>query len=261
MSAMLWGSLYCLCLGLSVFVCSLPSQADDANARETKRQKYLSTAKTSIVLPAQNANQIAILNGWKTSVRKFPRGIELIDMLNSANERISHNSTEKISHYMRGYLYGILGCTGWAIDDLSMAIAQDPQFALAYKERGICYMDLGKYQEAMKDLNEALKIDPRSGDALLARGRLYLILNQPQRALPDLYQCAEEPVSFIPALPGELPGNYFNAPQYYLSWCYRYLGKQTLAQAHLDKSSIPEDRAAVRSTEYLHRWADKPSIR
>jgi tetratricopeptide (TPR) repeat protein len=184
-----------------------------------------------------------------------------MDMLNSANDRINHNIDNKICFYIRGYLYGIIGCTGWAIADLTRAIEQDPQFALAHKERGICCMDLGKYEEALKDLNQAIKLDPHSGDALVARGRLYLILNQPQKALPDLQKCSDEPVSFIPALPGELPGNYFHAPQYYLSWCYRYLGKTALAQEYLDKSAFPADHAKIANTEYIHRWADKPSIR
>lgn len=210
-------------------------------------------------LQSQNDEETNTLESWKTNVQGNSRGDELISLLDTTTEKISQDANDADSLYLRGYLYGVVGCTTWAIQDLSKAIEKDEDFADAYKERGICYMDNKNFDEALKDLNHALELDPTSGDALLARGRLYMLTSQPDAALTDLTRCTEESVKFTPALPGEMPGNFYNAPEYYLSNCYKALGDEDKAKEHLEKAQVSDAQAAVPDTDYLHRFADKPA--
>lgn len=212
----------------------------------------------SAKLASEEDQEMSTLETWKQSVQDTIRGAELISLLESATDKLNNGIPDKETLYLRGYLLGIVGCTRWAIADLNKAIELDPQFAQAYKERGICQIDMGNNQAALADLNKAIELDPKSGDALLARGRAYLISKQPKKALPDLRKCAEDSATYVPALPGELPGNYFNAPEFYLSTCYKALGEQVLAEEHMDRAKVPASRAIIPISEYLHRYADKP---
>lgn len=209
-------------------------------------------------LKSQNDEETNTLETWKTNVQGNARGDELISLLDTTNEKLAQDATDADSLYMRGYLYGVVGCTSWAIQDLTKAIERNEDFADAYKERGICYMDTKNFTEALKDLNHAIELDPNSGDALLARGRLYLQTSQPEAALTDLLKCTNEAVSFTPALPGEMPGNFYNAPEYYLSSCYKALGEEDKAKEHLERAQVGESQATVPDTDYLHRFADRP---
>lgn len=197
------------------------------------------------------------LEEWKTAVQGTSRGDDLIGMLDGANDKLSRGVVDKETYFLRGYLYGTVGCTNWAIRDLSKAIEMDSHFTRAYTERAICHMDKQNYQDALKDLDWALKLDPNSGDALLARGRLHLMANEPAAALADLLKCATEPVEFKPVLPGEVPANYFNAPDYYLGACYKALGKEDQSLPFYNKAASAKNKTMLAS-EYLHRYADKP---
>jgi tetratricopeptide (TPR) repeat protein len=156
---------------------------------------------------------------------------------------------------MRGYLYGIIGCTGYAIADLSKAIQDDPSYAAAYSERGICYMDLKMYDRAKYDLEKAMSLNPYSADARFAHGKLMLEMDRPQTAESDFRACQNGACKFNPVLPGELPSNYYNGVDY-------YLGVSCEAQGKLD-SALKYFKTAAKAKSmggsgYIKRYSDQP---
>jgi tetratricopeptide (TPR) repeat protein len=171
------------------------------------------------------------------------------------NSSLVRNGRDVNSLYNRGYLYGTVGCTKAAIIDLSKAIDVDPMSAKLFCERGICYLDMGEYAKAQVDLNMAIHLNPASGDARLARGRLYLQLNRPDKALVDLLAAKEPQMEFAPALPGELPSNFYRAPDYYLGTCYEMLGSYDLALQSFREAAKDVTGA---DNGYIHRYADRP---
>ncbi|HEY9785615.1 MAG TPA: tetratricopeptide repeat protein [Candidatus Obscuribacterales bacterium] len=215
-------------------------------------------AACTIMLCAQStpaADEAMILEHWKVGARQSQIGNKLIDLLNSMNAHLRYQPSNKQCLFTRGYLYGIVGCTGMAINDLSKAIQADPYYAAAYAERGICYMDLKNYERARMDLDRAIQLNPRCGDALFARGKLMLETNRPQAAISDFRACQSPGVQFCPALPGELPANYYNGPEYYLGAAYETVGKTDEA-LRCYKASIRNPRLG--GSGYIHRYSDQP---
>lgn len=198
--------------------------------------------------------QISTLETWRSNAHKNPMGSRLVELLNAANSAIKANPYDKDQFYIRGYIYGTIGCTSWAIADLSRAIEIDPCYAAAYTERAICYLDLKSYQLAVLDLDRAIYLNPRSGDARYARGRTHLELHKPSAALTDLSNC--ETMPFKPALPGELPGNFYDAPLYYLGVCNEQLGRSDAALRCFKASLRTAERYG--GSGYIHRYADQP---
>jgi tetratricopeptide (TPR) repeat protein len=199
------------------------------------------------------SGEASTLAAWKETAKKTAVGNQLIQILNSSNAILKGSPKHKQALYLRGYLFGTVGCTSSAIADLTKAIEADPSFAAAYTERGICYMDQKNYTRAKLDLDKAIQLCPRSGDAHFARGKLFLEMDRPTSALSDLASC--QAMSFAPALPGELPANYYNAPSYYLGACYEAMGRPDTALRYY-KDSVKSPRLG--GSGYIHRYSDQP---
>ena len=216
---------------------------------------FLSLVITGAELSAQEivSSETSTLADWKATAQKTAVGNQLIGILNSTSSVLAYSPRHKQSLYMRGYLYGTIGCTNLAINDLSKAIALDPNYAAAYTERGICYMDQRNYDKAKVDLDRAVQLNPRSGDARFARGKVLLELNRASSALSDLSAC--QALTFTPALPGELPANYYGAPEYYLGACYEAMERPDTALRYY-KASIKTPRLG--GSGYIHRYSDQP---
>jgi len=197
-----------------------------------------------------------VLQQWKTTAKTTAVGKELLRLLELANGNLAYDPRDKASLYQRAYLLGTIGCTQSALADLTRLIQLDPRNAAAYKERGLCFMDLKDYNRAFSDLNNAVLLNPKSGDALMARGRVLLALNRASFALADFRACQAADVRFSTALPGELPGNYYGAPEYYLAVSCQATSRITDAIRHY-KESIKAPR--VIQTGWLHRYADQPT--
>lgn len=211
----------------------------------------------AVVLPpgghAQEYSEASTFSQWKESAKKTAVGNQLLNLLSSTTAVLNYSPKHKQSLYLRGYLYGTIGCTDSAIADLSKAINADPNFAAAYTERGICYMDLKNYTQAKADLDRAVMLNPRSGDARFARGKLLLEMNRASSALSDLNAC--QALTFTPALPGELAANYYGAPEYYLGACYEALERPDFALRYY-KASMRTPRLG--GSGYIHRYSDQP---
>ncbi len=196
-----------------------------------------------------------VLESWKTTAKTTSVGNQLLRLLEATDRTLQYDPKDKQSLYRRGYLLGTVGCTNGAITDLSKLIQIDPYFGAAYKERALCYLDQKDYNRALADLNRAVTLDSKSGDALLARGRVLLLLHQPSLAIRDFRACKMSGVKFQPALPGELPGNYYDALDYYMGAAYESLNRSTDAiRCYKDSVKTPH----VGLIGYIHRYADQP---
>ena len=202
-----------------------------------------------------SATESETFKNWQNTAKTTQLGQQLLAMLNATSRAISVNPSDKYALFRRAYLYGTIGCTGSAIEDLSRVIAIDPNFAAGYTERANCYMDLKNYERALFDLNRAIVLDPRSGDALYTRGRLMLLMNKPSLALNDLRRCQNSDVKFTPTLPGELPANHYDAADYYLGVAYEAMDKRDDAIRHY-KDSMKTPRLGTAG--FIHRYADQP---
>lgn len=216
---------------------------------------FLSATTSVAGQPYYEKTQMDMVATWKKTAVKTQTGQQLTELLDRCNNTIKQNPRSKEAYYQRGYLLGIIGCTTWAIADLTKAIEIDPCFAAAYTERGNCYLDFKNYSLARADLDRAIYLNPRSGDARLTRGRVLLELGKPGAALVDFSNAQNMP--FAPVLPGELPGNFYNAADYYLGVCNETMGRTDTALRYFKASKSAAQRYA--GNGYLHRYADKPT--
>ena len=208
-------------------------------------------------MPAQASGQEElILSKWKQSATSSSLGLALLAILNECNRSLALNSLNYEANFKRGYLYGIIGCTDYALADLSKAITINPGDSRALTERGLCYMDCKQYDRAISDLNSAIQLKPQNGNALLARGRLWLLKGKPMMAIADLRACLSNDTKFTIELPGEYPANQYNAPAYYLGQCYESLGRPGDAAIYYKEAL--QAKSSSSSSGYLHRYADQP---
>lgn len=231
------------------YVCYLPPAGAQELSTEDAGQAISSMSKD------EYESEAISLATWKSKVQGTYMGDKLIDFLTNLNTNLVRNGRDASSLYSRGYLYGTVGCTKAAVVDLTKAIEVDPLSSKLFTERGICYLDMGEYAKAQVDLNMAVHLNPSSGDAHLARGRLYLLLNRPDKALADLHASKESHMEFSPALPGEVPANFYKAPDYYLGTCYEMLGNYEQA-LRCFREAAKEVTGA--DSGYIHRYADRP---
>lgn len=203
----------------------------------------------------QVASEMETLNAWKSNAKTSNLGNQLLGWLDVNNRAVAFNASDKSALYRRAYLYGTIGCTQSAINDLSRAIGLDPNFAAAYTERGQCYLDKKEYDRALYDLNRAIQLNPRSGDAVLARGRVWLAMGKPHSALADLRLAQQSNMKYAPCLPGEFPGNNYDAATYYIGSCYEAMDRPDDAVKYY-KASM--NKQPVGQVGFLHRYADQP---
>lgn len=241
-----------LVLSFSLLFLPVSDAIGDTNEDEDADNKRI----VSSVKKADDDPEVMTLESWKSQVRGSTHGDKLIGMLGSLDASIIRNRHDTNSLYTRGHLYGTVGCTNAAIVDLTKVIQTDPSNAHAYCERGICFMDLADYDRALRDLDKAVQLDAHSGDARLARGRLLMLQGKTLLALNDLLAARYGNLNFSTALPGELPANYYKAPDYYLGACYELLGNPTEALKYYKEAS---DLPSATAPGYIHRYADQPA--
>ena len=90
------------------------------------------------------------------------------------------------AHFNRGAAFTRLDDHERAIADYSLAIAADPQFALAYNGRGVALALNRQYAQAIEDYDRALGIDSDFADALNNRADALRNQGELERALSDL---------------------------------------------------------------------------
>jgi len=92
------------------------------------------------------------------------------------------------AYYNRGYVRKDLGDKQGAIDDFNLAIKFNPNFAEAYYNRGYVRNELGDKQGAIDDYNQVIRINPNYADAYYNRGNARNQLGDKQGAIEDYNQ-------------------------------------------------------------------------
>lgn len=72
-----------------------------------------------------------------------------------------------------------------AIEFFSQAIAENPKFALAYRNRASCLMEIDNFDAAMIDVNKALALNPKLAIAYSDRGKIYNERRNSKQAIQD----------------------------------------------------------------------------
>jgi formylglycine-generating enzyme required for sulfatase activity/Tfp pilus assembly protein PilF len=78
-----------------------------------------------------------------------------------------------------------------ALEHFSMAIALDPQMALAYQDRAVTYINLQEYEKAIQDLNVAIELEPDHAASYNNRGHAYHKLGKDEKAIADFDKSLE----------------------------------------------------------------------
>lgn len=73
-----------------------------------------------------------------------------------------------------------------ALNDYSLAVRANPEFAEAYYRRGVAYQALGNLEAALEDFNAALAITPEDSRVLVARADVKRLQKDYEAALVDL---------------------------------------------------------------------------
>ena len=73
---------------------------------------------------------------------------------------------------MGNYFYDLGNCKQ-AVDDYSVAIDLNAEYAQAYNNRGYTYMRLRNYKNALPDLDKAIALNPNYIQALMNRGDIH----------------------------------------------------------------------------------------
>ncbi len=87
------------------------------------------------------------------------------------------------------------GQTARAIDQLKRAIAQAPNFELAYSEIGVQYLKLGQAAKAAEALQQAVKLAPDDSEARLNYGIALVNLKRSSEAEQQLRQAIQKEAS------------------------------------------------------------------
>jgi hypothetical protein len=113
-------------------------------------------------------------------VTNVPRS-EKLPEVNSGGPAVVPQETRPASHFdststakqheLRGRELLTKGKYREAVAELSQAIGQKPDYALAYNARGYAYYQLRQYPSALADLDEAIRLNPRYLNAYQNRSR------------------------------------------------------------------------------------------
>jgi len=85
-----------------------------------------------------------------------------------------------------------------AINDYSLAILEDPNYADAYYNRGLAYHAFNNPTAAIDDFTRAIELDPYRPDVFVARAKVYQQLDNIEAALDDLSMAEEIDSTYPP---------------------------------------------------------------
>lgn len=132
---------------------------------------------------------------WQDSMTLWSHEIQLYAKTsNSGSQR-----SLIFAYNNRGIAYYNLGKYEKAINDYSMVIESNPQYAKAYNNRGRAYYSLGNYEEAIKDYSMAIEFDPRFAETYNNRGLAYYSSGKYEEAINDYSMAIESNPQYVEA--------------------------------------------------------------
>ncbi|BBB89421.1 tetratricopeptide repeat protein [Methylomusa anaerophila] len=134
-------------------------------------------------------------------------------MIDELTRAIAANPNNPALYAERGRAYRNNGENGLAMADFNRAIELSPEYVPAYVERGLAYYEDKEYDAAWRDYDSIIKLDPQYADAYFRRGACYYYKNEFEAAVGDLDQAIR--------LNSKHPGAYLVK-----GVCYQKLGRK-----------------------------------
>lgn len=115
---------------------------------------------------------------------------KFLDAIEYFNTIIRFKPDQNDAWYLRGAAKYFLGDDRGAIEDLSVAIKENPYpsdlFTRYFLFRGLARKHLMDLKGALEDFSQAIEVNPGNYDAYKNRGLIFIALNEPAKALEDL---------------------------------------------------------------------------
>ena len=109
-----------------------------------------------------------------------------VGAITDLDNAISKNSRSDYAYALRAYCKGELGDSRGSVNDLTKAIAINPNEAEFYYNRGIHYMILKNLHSALADFTKAISLESKhTTSAYLNRGTIYHDLSMYNKAIAD----------------------------------------------------------------------------
>jgi tetratricopeptide (TPR) repeat protein len=115
-------------------------------------------------------------------LRKMKRFEEVIK---SCDTLVKRGKPSPELYELRGLAKQKLHNLEGAIEDLTLALALNPENAAAREQRGALYLVTDAPRSALRDFDKAIELDASSGDAILGRGLALAALGQHREAVVD----------------------------------------------------------------------------
>jgi len=165
-----------------------------------------------------NTKDRNLLEPFPEEARKaYQNGVMLIDAYSRINKAAAAEIFKEfnralecapkfaLAYYYRAVCNYLLENRTAAIDDLSKAVENSPDFYEAYKKRADILVDMSKFDDALKDYEKALSIKNDYPYGLAGLGYLYFILGEEKKST----DCLSKALSLDPENPEAIEYNKF----------------------------------------------------
>jgi type IV pilus assembly protein PilF len=139
----------------------------------------------------------------------------------------SHSSKSAKVHTELAGLYYERAQLGIVLDELTLALQADPDYAAAYSVRGLVHMELREDKEAEEDFKKSLHLDNTNSDTHNNYGWFLCQRNREKEGIPQFMAAIKNPLYTTPGLA------YLNA-----GLCSRKAGNNKDAEEFLQKALL-----------------------
>ncbi len=135
----------------------------------------------SSLKPTSTAGSVHYVQGLRLFTQsKFQQAVDELTLA------IADNPQNSLAYYARGNAYGMLGMQDKAVSDFKQAVALNPKDDVSYFSMALAYANQGRRSDAIAALDQAIALADTKADYYGLRGTLYAESNDPQHAIPDL---------------------------------------------------------------------------
>ncbi|MBA4349000.1 MAG: hypothetical protein C0415_03300 [Thermodesulfovibrio sp.] len=140
----------------------------EANKADTKKQKEYAKAVDKL-----SATDLFEKGKQYLSNEEYDKAIEAFTSAITSGEGYAPGISDAHAYNNRGLAYTKIGQHDKAIEDLTKAIALDPNLAAAYFNRGLAYYNQKQYERAIENFTKAIQLDPDDVHAYSTRAVAY----------------------------------------------------------------------------------------